>query len=193
MANDWEYWSHFEARGTINDRLDYRVSPEFRFKDNFTDHYYSHLEFMLNWRVNSWCTLSPSYRHIQSLPGIDWITEQRPQLDLTLKWKMISMVGSDRNRMESRIRGKNTAYRYRNKLTFNLPKLRVMSTQPFFANEFFYDFEAREINKNRVYAGLDLTLLKSVKCSLQYILESSLKSDTWNNTNVLGTTLKYTF
>ena len=192
-ANDWEYWSHFEATGSFNDKLDYKVAPEFRFKNDFGDHYYTHFEFMLDWKMKPWLTLSPSYRHILTLSGIDWKTEKRPQLDATFKCKILGIEGSDRNRMEYRIRDKDMAFRYRNKLTLKSPKLKGVSIQPFVANEFFYEFEISAINKNRVYAGADFNLVKPVKCSLQYILESSEKDDTWNHTNVLGTALKYTF
>ena len=57
-ANDWEYWSHFEAGGKINPRLSYKVAPEFRFNDNFTNHYYTHLEAGLDWKVTSRLSLS---------------------------------------------------------------------------------------------------------------------------------------
>lgn len=192
-GNDREYWSHFEIGNRINDRFSYRVAPELRFKNNFSDHYYTHLEFMLDWNTTKWLTLSPSYRHVLTLTGMSWQTEPRPQMDITLKLKILSMDLSDRNRMEYRMKETGESFRYRNKLTLKLPKFGAPGFQSFMANEIFYDFDVNDLNKNRVYAGCEFTLMKSLKGSIQYLLESSYKNGTWNHVDVIGTNLRYNF
>ncbi|MFH1008404.1 MAG: hypothetical protein V1800_13030 [Candidatus Latescibacterota bacterium] len=40
-GNDWEYWSHYEVVGSISEDLDFKVKPELRYDDNFSNHYYT--------------------------------------------------------------------------------------------------------------------------------------------------------
>jgi len=193
-GEDWEYWSHFESGRKITDQISYRIAPEFRFKNNARDHYYRHFEIMLDMKVTNWLTLSPSYRHVQTLAGIQWITEKRPQFDATFKGKVIGVDGSDRSRLEYRLRDDNTTYRYRNKLTFKKTTgLTALRIQPFLANELFYVFDVDKLNKNRFYTGIDFALTTTVKGSIQYLRESTLKNDEWNHFNVFGTALKFNF
>ncbi len=64
---------------------------------------------------------------------------------------------------------------------------------PYIADEIFYDFGIKGFNKNRIYVGIDFLVLKRIKFDLSYFLESNKKSDGCGNTNVIMTTLKYSF
>ena len=59
LANDWEYWSHYEMGGKITPQLGYKVAPEFRFNADFAEHYYTHVEAGVDWKGQSWLTISP--------------------------------------------------------------------------------------------------------------------------------------
>ena len=191
--NDWEYRSSFEGGVAINDRMDLKVKPEFRYKDDFSDHYYTHIEVGLDWKIKEWFTFSPYYRHINKEKNADWKEEQRPHLNATFKWKALNLSFSDRNQLEYRIKGDKAFFRYRNKLTVKLPKCTQFNLQPYIAEEPFYDFDAEELNKNQISGGIDAVLLKDFKVGLYYMLESSKKGNDWTDVNVLGTSLKYMF
>lgn len=190
--NDWEYWSHYEVASSINDNLGFKVKAEPRYKDHFSNHYRTHFEVDLDWKIKDWFILSPSYRHLNEKKG-DWKVEYRPQLNATLKWKLLGLGFSNRIRLEYRIKEDKKFFRYRNKLTIKLPKFTQLKIQPYIAEEPFYDFDANELNKNRVYAGVDFKVVKNLKASINYIFESRKKIGDWTNVNVLGTALKYSF
>lgn len=193
-GNNWEYWSHYEVVGSINDNLDFKVKPEVRYNDNFSNHYYTHFDVGLDWKVKDWFILSPYYRHVNEKKNNDWKVEYRPHLNAIFKWKLLKALSfSDRNRLEHCIKEDKDVFRYRNKLTVKLPKFTRFKVQPYVAEEFYYDFDANELNKNRVYAGIDFKIVKNLKAGLYYILGSCKKEGDWIDNNILGTALKYNF
>jgi len=61
---------------------------------------------------------------------------------------------------------RNNFLRYRNKLTVKLPKVTKFEIQPYIAEEHFYDFGVDELNKNRVYAGVDFKIVENLKVGI---------------------------
>jgi hypothetical protein len=158
-GDDWEYWSQYEATWKVGDRLQLRLKPELRFREDLSKHYYSHVEIGVDWRIRDWLVLAPCYRHVLEESRGDWKTEKRPEADATLTRKIGRVTVGDRNRLEYRLRDDNETFRYRNRLWVKAPKLSPAGVQPFLGEEVFYDFDADEINKNRVYAGLSVGFL----------------------------------
>ena len=191
--NKWEFWSHYEVVSSINDDLDFKVKPEFRYNDGFSYHYYTHVDAGLDWKIKDWFILSPYYRHVEEKKSGDWKVEHRPHLSGTFKSKLFGLSLSDRNMLEYRIKEDNEFFRYRNKLTLSLPKVTKFDIRPYVAEEAFYDFDVSELNKNRLYAGCAFEISKKLKAGVCYILESRKKSSGWRDVNVLGVSLKYRF
>lgn len=192
--SDWEYWSQFEAKIELKNDLSLLVKPELRFSDDMSDHYYTHLEIGLDWKVNSWLAISPCYRHVEQKKNDNWSTEKRPHLNATIKWKMSEKIKmSNRFRLEYRIMESNEAFRYTNKTTLFLPSVTELKIEPYLADEFFYDFDEGFLNKNRIFAGAEVKITENWKAGIAYILESRKKGDDWTDVNVLVTTIKYSF
>lgn len=192
-GNDWEYWSSFEVTGAIDDQLDLKVKLEPRYNDDCSDHYFTSIEIGIDWKIVDWFILSPFYQHVDEKKNGDWQVEHRPHLDATFKWKLLGLSFSDRNRLEYRIKENDEFFRYRNKLTVKLPKFTQLQIQPSLAEEPFYDFDENKLNKNRIYAGLDIRIIEHLGAGVYYIFESRKKDDIWTNVNILRTTLKYSF
>lgn len=192
-GNGWEYWSHYEVAGSINDNLDFRIKPEFRYNGDSGNHYYTYFDVGLDWKIKDWFILGPYYRHVNEKKKEDWKVEYRPHLNATFKWELLGLSFSDRNRLEYRIKEDKSFFRYRNKLMANLPKFTQFKIQPYIAEEPFYDFDANEVNKNRLYAGFDFNIAKKLKAGVYYIFESRKEKDGWTNVNVLGVDLSCNF
>ena len=191
--NDWEYWSQYEVAWKAGDNVQLRLKPEIRFREDFSTHYYTHLEFGMDWKIRSWLVLAPYYRHISQESKGDWKTEKRPEADVTLAWRIGRVALSDRNRLEYRIKDDDEAFRYRNRLWAKSPVPGPAGIQAFLGEEIFYDFDVDEINKNRVYAGFGVTLPGGLGADIYYIMDSSKKNDEWFRVNILATALKYRF
>jgi len=192
-GNDWEFWTHYELVNSVNDNLDFKVKPELRYNDDFSNHYYTHFDLGLDWKIKDWFILSPYYRHVEEKKSGVWTVEYRPHLSGTLKWEFLGLSFSDRNMLEFRIKEDDESFRYRNKLTLSLPEVTSFGIQPYVAEEPFYDFDVGQLNKNRLYAGCAFKMSKNLKAGLFYILESRKKSSNWTNVNVLGISLQYRF
>jgi len=192
-GNDWEYWSHYEVVSSICNNLDFKVKPELRYNNDFKNYYYIHLDIGLDWKVKDWFILSPYYQHVNEKKKGDWEVEYRPHLSATFKWKLFGLNFSDRNRLEYRIKEDKDFFRYRNKLMVELPKFTQFRIQSYVAEELFYDFAANELNKNRIYAGLNFKVVKNINAGIYYIFESRKKKAEWSDVNVLGSALKYSF
>ena len=192
-GNDWEFWSHYEVVSSVNDDLDFRVKPELRYNNDFSDHYYTHVDVGLDWKIKDWFILSPYYRHVEEKKSKDWTVEHRPHLSGTFKWELLGLSFCDRNMLEYRIKEDKESFRYRNKLTLSLPKVTRFGIRPYVTGEPFYDFDVGQFNKNRLYAGLAFKIAKNLKVGVYYILESRKKSSSWTNVNVLGVCLQYRF
>jgi len=65
--------------------------------------------------------------------------------------------------------------------------------QFYIAEEPFCDFNEGELNKNRLYSGIDFKATKNLKAGIYYILKSSRKNNNWSDVNVLVTTLECKF
>jgi hypothetical protein len=194
VSGNWQYWSHYEIVNSIDENLDFKVKPELRFDENFSNHYYTHFDIGFDWEVVDWFIFSPYYRHVNEKYDEIHQVEYRPHLNITFKWKALSFINtSDRNRIEIRIKEEETSLRYRNQLTIKMSKFTRYEFQPYIADEFFYDFESKEINKNRLYAGTDFKTIKNIKIGLCYILESAKREDSWRGDNVFQSSIKFGF
>lgn len=194
VSGDWQYWSHFEIVNSVDENLDFKVKPELRFDENLNNHYYTHFDIGFDWEVADWFIFAPYYRHINEKRNDVHQIEYRPHLNATFKWKKLPVVNiSDRSRMEFRIKEDKISLRYRNKLNVKMPKFTRYEFQPYIADEFFYDFESNEINKNRLYAGTDFKTIKNLKIGLSYIMESAKREDSWNVDNIFQSSIKFGF
>jgi len=192
-GDDWEYWSSFEVSGAIDTGLNFKVKLEPRYNDNCGDHYYTAIDIGLEWKIRDWLVLSPHYLHVDEKKKGDWKVEDRPSLDAVLKWKLVGLSFSDRNRLEYRIKEDKNYFRYSNKLTLKFPTLTGLKIRGCLAEEPFYDFDVGALNKNRLYVGVDFKIVEHIGAGVYYIFESRKKNSEWTNVNIIRTTLKYNF
>lgn len=61
--NDWECWNTYELSDSVNERLDIKAATELRYNNDMSEHYYTHMEIGLDWKVSDWFVLGPYYRH----------------------------------------------------------------------------------------------------------------------------------
>jgi hypothetical protein len=191
--SNWEYWTNYGFTDSVSDNVSIKVAPELRYKGGFSGHYYTHIDIGLDWKINNWLVIGPYYRHVEEKKNGQWNVEYQPNINATLKADLSGLSVSDRNRLEYRIQDEKEFFRYRNKLTLKLKKMTSLEIQPYIAEEPFYDFDASEINKNRLYAGFGLTVFDKLKADINYILESRKKADHWVDVNVLVLSLRYSF
>jgi hypothetical protein len=174
------------------------VSQEARFGRHNGNPYLYNFDAGIVYRgLADWLDVGLSFKKEYEKDDTGFRHENRPHLNFTLKGKLCGLDTSNRMRFEYRDREhKRRAYRFRNKTTIKIPcqGMLDLGLQPFIAEEFFMNMEDGRTNQNRVYLGFSWTVVKNVKGSLFYVWKASRGSGgSWENTNVIGTSLKFPF
>lgn len=194
-GNDWNYWQSLTVGGMVKDRLNWTFYPEYRFKDDMSQHFYSHYDFGVAYNWKEWIDLGFNYRYVDAKGSSGWTDEHRPHANLILKWKLDNFKLSNRCRLEYRVReAAADSWRYRNLFTVKLPlEFTKFNISPYVADEFFVDFDEGELNENRIYIGASAKFSEHINGSLYYVLQSKKPAGDWTNINVLGTKLGIKF
>lgn len=194
---DLQYWSTADFSFEMNEDWKVNLQEELRLGNGAGNLYYHHSDVGFVYRgLGDWIDLGFNYRQVVEKDSDDTCRpENRPHLNLTLKGKLFDLLVSDRSRVEYRDRdNKDDLWRYRNKLTVKFPfTLTEFKLQPYVADEVFIECDSRDFNKNRIYAGFDFNLTKDLKGGIFYMLQSTRGNGRWNDLNVIGTKLKFSF
>ena len=130
--------------------------------------YYRHLEGGITIPIGKTWSTSLQYRSIYTNNGSLWKIEKRPKALIQKRFNSNNIKWAVRSLQEYRIRkGKDDALRNR---------VRVMAKSntnwngltPFMGNEFFYDMEKNEYNKNWFVLGFDLSKKNNIAPSVYY-------------------------
>lgn len=195
---DSQYWSAAGVSFDISQDWGCSFEEEFRFGDDAGEFYYHHSDLGFVYKgFADWVDLGFNYRQVFERTDSEgeWTQENRPHLNVTLKGQLFGLNVSDRSRFEYRDReDKNDLWRYRNKVTVKFPlELTELKLKPYLADEVFVPLNDDNITKNRVYAGVTFRVLENMTGEVFYLWQSSRSSGDWNDTNVLGTRLKFRF
>ncbi|MFC1658568.1 DUF2490 domain-containing protein [Candidatus Omnitrophota bacterium] len=194
--SDFQYWNTANVSWKLDEDWKMGFEEELRFVDNGGNLSYTHSDLGLTYSgLAEWLDLGLNYRQIFEKKSGEWKEENQPHINATLKWKFADFSFSNRTRFAYRNKeDADNFWVYRNKFTIKSPwKLTKFAIQPFIADEVFYDFDAKTLNRNRLYAGFSLKLLDNLKGELFYLWQSSEASHKWSDTNVLGTKFSISF
>lgn len=193
--NDWEFWNAYSVSGNLGDNWRAAAGVEFKFDDDMSNHYYSHVDVGVDTRLAKWFRLGFNYRYINEDSSSGWRTEQRPYFTGTFLWNCGKARWSNRNMMEYRDReGRDNTWRYRNRLQVNLPRQWTrLKIQPYFSGEVFYQFNESNWNQYRLRAGLNSKLAESLRVNLYYMLRANESEDEWDYTHILGLNFRMVF
>lgn len=195
---DFQYWNTENISWKIADNWKMTLEQEFRFGDDASDLYYRHTDLGATFSGEiEWLDIGLNYRQVFEEKSNDWKYENRPHLNATVQFNLGEFKFSDRSRFSYRNReDSDNFWQYRNKLTIKFPfKLTRLAIQPYLADEIFVSFDDEELNRNRLYSGFSLSLLKSLKGEIFYLWQRSKSSSNgkWTDCHVLGTKLKLSF
>jgi len=191
----WEYWSSYEIKAKVKEKIDFKVKPEWRFKDDMSQYYYQHVDLGFDWKATKHWTLGAYYRNIDELKSGTWKYEHRPYLDAAYSWKWSQLSFDNRGRVEFRNPegdGNNTE-RYRNRFRVRGPKWTKVKIQPFVAVEPFYDFGVDDWTRVRSYAGVSFDITKNIKADVNLIHDADKGANDWSGKNILYSSLKWEF
>ena len=134
----------------------------------------------------------------------DSTNENRPYVNATVRGKLFDIDSSDRFMIEYRdFADKSDYWRFRNKITLNSPfedldtrDIRLLNRErfkPYIADEVFFSSNGQGFSQNRVYLGIQLKIMKNIGANLYYMLQTLKKDDQWQNNNIIGFDLTFSF
>ncbi|MDX8338969.1 DUF2490 domain-containing protein [Draconibacterium sp. IB214405] len=184
-------WFDAELSGKIVKRLEFSVSPNVRFKEDFELNEYF-LQTGLEYKFSKYLRLGAGYRFGYNINGEEHESFGRFNLDAKtgVEWKNFSpkfrlrFTNADDFSEDNEI----TNYlRYRFKLEYKIKKLDL---EPYILTEWYHDIDAGEFSKSRYEAGLEYKLNKHNKIGACYRVNHYLNSDK-NNRNIIGLSYKF--
>ena len=193
FPEDWQWWNEVELKHKINDRAQFIVKSEQKFKDSDDLYLYNIVPGVdISWK--EWLGIGLNYKYEREEKGNDWLDEHRIEVQPVLKWKWNNVKFSDRNRIEYRMFDhKDNSFRYRNRLKASFPvQLGNIELGLYAYDELFYDFSTDEFNQNRMAFGATKKLSSALAVDIYYLYKSKKSSD-WSGTNVIGTKLTLAF
>jgi hypothetical protein len=145
---------------------------------------------------SDWLDIGFNYRQIFNRSGgEDWLQENRPHLNLTIKSKLYGLDLSDRSRIEYRDKEEShNTWRYTNKFIIKLPyEFTKWKLRPIFADNVFIDLTGDGFDRNKVYSGFTFKPSTRTSGGLYYVWDSDETNGRWTNTNILWFQLKFYF
>jgi hypothetical protein len=194
--SDFQIWHTQAQEFNLNEKSMISLSEEVQFGDNahiFFDHEY---EIGYTYKLKPFLSLGARYCYLREKDdGNKFLTENRPQIEATFKWKAAGFSFTNRNRFQYRnFDYKHDCWQYRNKIKVELPwKFTRFEIQPFVADEGYFNFEHKSFAKNRFYSGIKCALAKNVEAEFYYLLEHCREDTIWPRANIFGSELILSF
>jgi len=189
VAKGWEYWSKYSFNKACCEKIGFGLEPEFRFKNNLREYYYSKTYFSFSYRPNKLIKIKASYAYKAKRNKNRWEETDLLYLDPTLKLNLQGIYLNNRFRFEYDLDRKELVYRDGVKLEKTFYK----SLTPFIREEIFYSFLSEKLKENRFSVGLSVRVFERTGISGEYMLKSKRANSSWEEVNVAVTKINLLF
>jgi len=193
---DFQVWNTDVEEFKVDKDTKIALEEEFRWGDNANEFFYQHYDLGVFHSLNKYWATGAGYRQVYELKKGKFKLENEPYVTATLFLEHWGFLFDSRNRLEYRHFDFQTdSWRYRNKFTLKFPwKFTKIELQPYLADEILIGLGTiNQFNQNRFSSGLGMSLTKSLKAELYYMLVSTKGIGEWTEANVLGAKLKLAF
>lgn len=190
-----EYRAQSSFSFKLNDLWKMKLATEFHFEDG--EHFNQENEALFTYKgLADWVDLGAGFKLIHKEDSShEWRRENRPLVEATFKKDLWGLQWSDRNRLEYRQRENSPdVFRYRNRLKMHIPyDLFGLPLQPYVADEVNIQ-EETGLSRNRLIAGLIWDINKTLDVDFFYYFQKDkTTSDGWQDLNIIGAELKFSF
>ena len=209
---DWQLWNQDIIVAPITENVAGTMDTMFRFGDDLGQHWYHHVDVGLVFKVNDWVKVKPSYRHKfvwcaghspDSTPPCQcpgtadgWRGIDNPSLNVIVSESLEVVKLSNNCRFSywdfDDAFQKKDRWFYRNILTvMPTDSYTDLKIKPFVREDFFFDLEEVEINRNRLSAGLAIGDCgpDALKPSV-YLMWQASKAADWVDNYIGGVDIK---
>jgi hypothetical protein len=170
---DWQFWTHERANIKITDNITGTVGAMYRFGDDMSKLWYQHYDAGVIFKTTKWLSIMPSYRlkmvdaeYSKKFKGDDWINIQNPSLNFILTHKLGKLKLKNNCRFsywdyDSEF-GRDDLLYYRNIFMVAGPAWTKAKISPYIQEDFFFNTDIGQVDRNRLSTGLLLGKWKAV-------------------------------
>lgn len=193
---DFDYWTMATFLVPIKEDWRFRFDQRVTFTDEARrlDHLQQGYGVIYS-GLADWLDLGFTVKMHANKKGDDWDRETRPLLNVTVKSTLFGCGVSNRSRIAYRdFEDDDDVWRFRHKITVKSPvTFTAVKIQPYVAEEIFIQFDDEDFNGNRLYGGLYIPLHEQIRLELFYAWHLSEEENSWHDTNILGSYLRFAF
>ena len=191
FASDWEYWSKNTIIANLNEKIELKLQPDFRFKNEFGNFYFQQTYVGPVFKISEFLKIAPLYLYRTTKKNNHWKKNNIGNLDIELKLPfLLESFLIYRCRTEYNFTKESCVLRNAFKLSKDCKKIAGLSF--FLSDEIFYNFMVDKLNENRTEIGFSKEITDNLGLGLSYILRYR-EIDNWRNTNILQTEVKVAF
>lgn len=189
-TDDSQYWNTFIVKSALDNHWSLDIGSDQKFVDDLDEFGIWTLFAAPYYKVHKHLSLGFEYRHQAKKTNGLWQDENRFTPVIILRHPLSLLHLTFRERLEYRSLETDDYVRSRNYIKASLQS---KSFSPWISNEFFYDFDRKKINQNRLSFGVKIPIMKSIEADLYCMYKSDKKNDSWRHITIAGTTLIFLF
>ncbi|MCK5528100.1 MAG: DUF2490 domain-containing protein, partial [Kiritimatiellae bacterium] len=178
---DLQFWTHEVGMMKITDNVTGTFDAMFRFGDDMSDFWYQHYDAGVLFKVSKWLSIKPSYRikmiNLDSFDGDKWLNINNPSLNFIFSHKLGKTKLKNNCRFsywnyDEDFNRKDLLY-YRNIFMVFAPwSWTSAKIKPYVREDFFFNCDINEVDRNRLSLGLLSNKSKHVTPSIYMMVQS---------------------
>jgi len=193
---DWGYSHNFLIQKKISDKWFIVSRSQFNARDNMREIFLGLVDLGFDYQMYEWLKVGGAYRGAWFLLDKEYGYENRPMININASKNIHGYFVSNLSRFEFRFYNYDLKddVRFRNETRIVFPlELTKLKLKPYIEEEFFYGFNANEVNANWLSGGLQYQVNKNVRIKTGYRWLTQKTGTEWINRNVLVTGFMFTF
>lgn len=195
-TEDWGYSHNFQIQKKVSDRWFIVSRSQFNSRDDMREIFLGMVDIGADYQVYDWLKVGGAYRGAWTFLGREYGYENRPMININASKKFKGYVFNNLSRLEFRQYHFDLEddIRYRNESRVVLPlELTPLKLKPYIEDEFFYSFNADEINANWLTGGIHYQINENVRVKTGYRWLTQKTGRGWVDRHVLVTGFMFTF
>ncbi len=191
-SDNSEYWGTGTISVKVNEKVKLNLLEEFRLRSD--SGFYVYVQYVgASYKVNDYFDTALWYKLVSVKKNEHWAESHRFDIDGTLKLELSGFKFSNRSRVERNTTASSWLYRDRIKIERPIKLINRQFT-PFVFNEFFLDLEPESgYHENRASIGFKTNFVYISRLTVYYMARGKKNNGSWNNTDVIGTTVSLYF
>ncbi len=183
-----QFWNAYKVSGSLSENYTVSFENDFRTYNLGEEMHYFHGDIGISFSVFESYNLSVNFREVYELKSGVWQQEHRPHVTLSKKMNIGNLGFSGRTRIEYRLKqDKDGIIRSRDMVALKYNRsFTKFELVPYIADEIFFDFDKSELNRNRIYLGVEIKNFPVGKPVLYFMQQRDWNGNRWEGRNIIG-------